>query len=77
MKEKTKFRVLMAWLVFVLAVTLLGPIAAFAADSGACYAIQDSDARTYCLARAHRESGRCYSIKSADTRSQCLAEVRK
>lgn len=48
-----------------------------AADSGACYSIQDSDARTYCLARAHREPGQCYSIRRADTRAQCLAEVRK
>lgn len=50
---------------------------AHAADTGACYSIQDSDARTYCLARAHREPGQCYSIKRADTRAQCLAEVRK
>lgn len=52
-------------------------ITAHAADAGACYAITDSDARTYCLARAHREVGTCYAIKDAGLRSQCLAEVRK
>ncbi len=77
MKEKTRFRLRVVYLVVALAVFLLGPIAAFAADSGACYSIQDSDARTCCLARAHREPGQCYSIKRADTRAQCLAEVRK
>lgn len=50
---------------------------AHAHDAGACYTITDSDARTYCLARAHREVGTCYAIKDAGLRSQCLAEVRK
>ena len=77
MKEKTKFRLLMAWLVFALAVFLLGPIAAFASDAGTCYTIRDSDARTYCLARAHNQPAQCYSIQRADMRAQCLAEVRK
>lgn len=48
-----------------------------AADSSACYNIQDSDARTMCLARAHREPAQCYSIQRADMRSMCLSEVRK
>lgn len=50
---------------------------AHAADSGACYTISDADARTYCLARAHREPAKCYSIQGADMRSMCLAEVRR
>lgn len=48
-----------------------------AAETGACYNIADSDARTYCLARAHREPSMCYSIKAAEIRALCLAEVRK
>ena len=48
-----------------------------AAETGACYNIADGDARTYCLARAHKDPSICYSIRSAATRSQCLAEVRK
>lgn len=63
-------------LVFTLAATLLGPIVAMAADSGACYAIQDADARSYCLARARRDVSACYTIQRADLRSQCLSEVR-
>jgi len=50
---------------------------AYATDAGACYSIQDSDARTYCLARAHREPAQCYSIQRADLRAQCRAEVSK
>jgi len=50
---------------------------AYAADTSTCYNIQDSDASTYCLARAHKEPGQCYSIQRPDMRSQCLAEVRK
>lgn len=64
-----------AAVVFVL--VLAGVRYAHAAETGACYNIADSDARTYCLARAHREPSMCYSIKSADMRSMCLAEVRK
>jgi hypothetical protein len=48
---------------------------AYAANTGACYSIGDADARTYCLARAHREPAQCYSIQRADLRAQCLAEV--
>lgn len=50
---------------------------ASAAETGACYNIADSDARTYCLARAHRDPSICYSIKAAEIRALCLAEVRK
>ena len=53
------------------------PASAYAADAGTCYTISDSDARTYCLARAHKEPAQCYSIKQADMRAQCMAEVRK
>ena len=56
---------------------LVTPAMAVANDTSACYSIQDSDARTLCLARAHREPGQCYSIRQADIRAQCLAEVRK
>ena len=48
-----------------------------AADASACYNIADADARTYCLARAHRQPGQCYSIQNAAMRSMCLADVRK
>lgn len=68
------------WLSFALLVFLLGPIialAAPAATTSACYNIQDQDARTYCLARAHNQPAQCYSIQRADMRAQCLAEVRK
>ena len=62
---------------FALAVCLLGPIAAFAADSGTCYTVGNADQRAYCLAKAHRDSGRCYAIQASDLRAQCLAEVRR
>lgn len=48
-----------------------------AADAGACYTIQDSDARAVCLARANHRPDLCYNVQRADLRSQCLAEVRK
>lgn len=47
------------------------------ANTSACYNVADSDARTMCLARAHREPGQCYSIQRADLRAQCLAEARQ
>lgn len=77
MKPKTLRLLISALLIFGLAVTLIGPIAALAADSGACYNIGDADARSYCLARARRDSGTCYTIQRADLRAQCLAEVRQ
>lgn len=49
--------------------------AASQARTSACYNVQDADARTMCLARAHREPSQCYNIKRADLRQQCLAEV--
>lgn len=48
-----------------------------AAQASACYNIQDADARTFCLARAHRDVGRCYSVQRADLRAMCLAEARQ
>jgi hypothetical protein len=77
MKQETKIRLLMLLLALALARVLFCPNVAFASDSGACYVVTDSDARTYCLARAHREVGTCYAIKDAGLRSQCLAEVRR
>jgi len=38
---------------------MLMPQFAMAADASACYNIADADARTYCLARAHRQPGQC------------------
>lgn len=48
-----------------------------AADSSACYSIGDADARTYCLARIHKEPSLCYAIQKPDARALCLAETRK
>ena len=56
---------------------MLMPQFAMAADASACYNIADADARTYCLARAHRQPGQCYSIQNPAMRSMCLSEVRK
>lgn len=51
--------------------------ASSASDAIACYAIDDADARTYCLARARRDPSQCYAIQRPDVRAQCRAEVRK
>lgn len=77
MQYKSRRTLTTALLVFALAVTLLGPVVAFAGDSGACYSIQDADARAYCLARAKREPSLCYNVQRSDLRSMCLAEVRR
>ena len=53
------------------------PLAPASASTGACYNIQDSDARAYCLARAKREPSLCYNVQRADLRSMCLAEVKR
>jgi hypothetical protein len=63
-------------------VCLAAPLALFvtpahAEDAGTCYTINDGDARTYCLARAHRDPSQCYAIQRPDLRAQCRAEVRK
>lgn len=60
-----------------IAALLLTPQFALAASPGACYSVGDSDARSYCLAKARKESSQCYNIQRADLRSMCLAEVRK
>lgn len=77
MKNSTRRNLMTGLLVFALFVTLFGPVIAFAGDASACYNINDADARTMCLARAHRDTGRCYSVQRADLRSQCLAEVQR
>ena len=59
------------------AALMLMPQFAMAADASACYNITDADARTYCLARAHRQPGQCSSIQNPAMRSMCLSEVRK
>lgn len=75
---KTTKRIAAAVVLAVFGALVFGvPIAAFAADAGSCYAIADSDARSFCLARAHQDPGRCYIIADSGLRSQCLAEVRK
>ena len=57
---------------------LASPVLADAtAAAGACYSIADADARTLCLARAHKDPGRCYSISDQGLRAQCVAEVRR
>lgn len=63
----------------VLAFLLILPLAgrAVAEDASTCYTISDADARTYCLARAHKDPARCYAVQRADLRAQCLAEVRR
>lgn len=62
----------------LLAVALLftGCAPALAENAGSCYAINNADARTYCLAKARNEPGQCYAIQSSSLRAQCLAEVR-
>jgi hypothetical protein len=52
-------------------------LSAAAADSGSCYGVNDADARSYCLAKAHQDPSACYTIQNSATRSMCLAEVRK
>lgn len=70
-------RLYFALLIFVLIVSLFGPIVAFAGDGGACYNIADADARSWCLARSNKRPDLCYNIQKADLRSLCLAEVRR
>jgi len=48
-----------------------------ATQASACYGIADPNARTVCLARAHRDPGRCYGVTDQALRQQCLAEVRR
>ena len=53
---------------------------AFADDTaaaGACYAINDPDARNYCRAKARHDSSTCYAIQRQDLRAMCLSETRK
>ena len=76
MKLRLRTRLIFAMLFVSLLSALFGPIIAFDGDAGACYNVQDSDARTYCLARARGDVSQCYSIQRSDMRSQCLAEVR-
>lgn len=46
------------------------------ADAGSCYAVNEPDARAYCLARVRKDPGMCYAVQRSDLRAQCLAEVR-
>lgn len=60
---------------FLMLLLFAAPLGVYASVSGACYSIQDADARSYCIARAKKEPAHCYSIQNADMRSMCLAEV--
>lgn len=75
---------LMRWLlqeaimqIFVVILLVAAGSAAWAADAGACYSVDDPDARAYCLARAHGNPGRCYAVQDSALRSMCLAELRR
>lgn len=46
------------------------------AGTSDCYAIEDADKRSYCLAQVKRDSGSCYRIKDGDNRNKCLAEIK-
>lgn len=70
-----RMKTVIVWLLAIF--YIVAPGIAGATDAGACYAVQDADARTYCLSKAHHDPARCYAIQNAGLRSQCLAEVRK
>lgn len=68
--------------VVILAVGVLGSAITIAladdtAAAGACYTINDPDARNYCRAKARHEPSTCYAIQRQDLRSMCLSETRK
>ena len=46
-----------------------------AIDYGPCYAIQDSTARQYCLARKQSNPAPCYGITQNDEQQACLADA--
>ena len=61
--------------IIMLSVILGAPaIAGTATNAGACYSVSDSDYRSLCRAKAHKDSGICYAIQRNDLRAQCLAE---
>lgn len=66
-----------ALLLTLLLMAAFGAGPAHAVDAGSCYAVGSSDARAYCLAKAHGNPSGCYSIQASDLRAMCLAEVRK
>lgn len=59
----------------IVILTLLAAQSAVAADASQCYAINDMDAKNFCLAKARNDRSMCYTIQSSALRSQCLAEV--
>lgn len=71
-------RIIVLTIAYVTAL-LVAPHSAVAGGSaaGACYNVQDADARASCLARAHREPSRCYNVQRADLRALCLSEARR
>lgn len=60
-----------------LAALLLTPQFALASNAGTCYNIADSDARSYCIAKARKDVSQCYNIQAAALRSMCLVEAGK
>lgn len=64
----------------ILAIGVLGSAIAHAdptSAAGACYSINDPDARNYCRAKVRKDSSICYAIQRQDTRSMCLADTSK
>lgn len=45
--------------------------------AGMCYRISDSDSRTACLARAHKDPSRCYAVRNLYQRELCFFEAKK
>lgn len=46
------------------------------AAASTCYVVTDPNARSACLARAHKNSGMCYSVTDASLRAECLSRGR-
>lgn len=63
----------MKYAAIVLMILISQPVTA--SDSSKCYAINDMDAKNFCLAKARNDRSMCYTIQGSALRSQCLAEV--
>jgi len=75
--DYTQFMIKPALFALLLSALVAVPDNAQQPHSGACYNIADGDARSYCLARVHRERSQCYNIRQPDMRAWCLSEVSK
>ncbi len=69
MKMYIATSIILVMIVFKSAITLAG--------AGACYIIDNSDSRSYCLAKERKSTSQCYAIADADMRNECLKEVSK